>query len=277
MGNTITQPKQGSKMSFKKKLLLPFLIILTLILCGWGSTGHKIINKNAVLSFPLQMNEFMSWANPLSLHASDADYRKDSDSTEAPKHFIDIDSYPEFVATGRISQDYDSVVAMHGESFVIEQGILPWAIIATYDTLEKCFERKDWNKAVLTAADLGHYVGDSHQPLHITKNYNGQYTNQYGVHSRYETGMINNYQSQIIYSGDSVQFIQNIPDFVFTTIYINYKYVDSVLNADKEAETFAGNTNSSQYYQKLWELTGSFTIKLFKSASYKLADRKSVV
>jgi hypothetical protein len=253
-------------MSFKKKLLLPFLILSVLILCGWGKTGHKIINKNAVLYFPPQMNEFMIWADPLSLHASDADNRKSSDPTEAPKHYIDIDSYPEFISTGRISEDYDSVLAEHGSSFVIDQGILPWAIITTYDTLEKCFERRDWNKAVLTAADLGHYVGDSHQPLHITKNYNPG-----GLHSRYETGMVDRYEAQIVYSGDSVQFVQNIPDFVFSTIYSNYIYVDSVINADAKAKAVNSDTRSDAYYQALWGYTGSFTIKLFKSASYKLA------
>jgi len=253
-------------MTLKKKLLLPFLILLTLILCGWGATGHKIINANTVLSFPLQMKEFINWSDPLSLHASDADNRKSSEPTEAPKHYIDIDSYPEFVSTGRISEDYDSVIAAHGESFVIGEGILPWAIITTYDTLEKCFERKDWDKAVLTAADLGHYVADSHQPLHITKNYNPG-----GLHSRYETGMIDRYQTQIVYSGDSVQFIQNIPDFVFSTIYNNYIYVDSVINADVEAKAVNSDTRSDAYYQALWNYTGTFTIKLFKSASYKLA------
>jgi hypothetical protein len=253
-------------MALKKKLLLPFLILLTLILCGWGKTGHKIINTNTVLSFPPQMKEFMNWSGPLALHASDADYRKGDDSTEGPKHYIDIDSYPEFVSTGRISEDYDSIVTAHGESFVIDQGILPWAIIAAYDTLEKCFERKDWDKTVLVAADLGHYVADSHQPLHITKNYNPG-----GLHSRYETGMVDRYQSQIVYSGDSVQFVQNIPDFVFTTIYNNYIYVDSVLNADVQAKAVNSDTKSDAYYQALWNITGSFTIKLFKSASYKLA------
>jgi hypothetical protein len=212
------------------------------------------------------MNEFMSWADQLALHASDADYRKGDDPTEGPKHFIDIDSYPEFVSTGRISQDYDSLVAAHDSSFVINEGILPWAIIAAYDTLEKCFERKDWDKAVLVAADLGHYVADSHQPLHITKNYNPG-----GLHSRYETGMVDRFQSQIIYSGDSVQIIQNIPDFVFSTIYNNYIYVDSVINADIQAKAVNSDTRSDAYYQALWNITGSFTIKLFKSASYKLA------
>ncbi len=107
-------------------------------------------------------------------------------------------------------------------------------------------------------------------PLHITRNYNGQYTGQYGVHSRYESSLIQRFQDQIIYSGDSLQFIDNLPDYIFNMIYDNYLYVDSVLAADAAAKAFAGNTNSTAYYNKFWELSKNFTIGLFKKASYRL-------
>jgi hypothetical protein len=123
---------------------------------------------------------------------------------------------------------------------------------------------------MLLAADLGHYVGDMHMPLHITRNYNGQYSGQTGVHSRFESNMINTYNAQIFYSGDSLIYISNISDFVFNTLYNNYNYVDSVLKADSLAKAFAGNTNSTAYYSKMWELSKGFTTKLFKDASYKL-------
>ncbi len=254
-------------MKIKTKYSTAVLFLLSIIFVGWGSTAHKIINQNAALSFPPQMSEFLNWSSILAQHASDADYRKSSDPTESPKHFIDIDSYPEFNSTGRISQSYDSVVALHGSSFVLDEGILPWATAAAYDTLKNCFIRRDWNKAVLIAADLGHYVADAHQPLHLTKNFNPG-----GLHSRYETTMINTYQNQIQIKGDSVQFISNIPDFVFGYIYKNYIYVDSVINDDAAARAFNSDTKSSQYYQKLWELTGNFTIKLLNQASWNLAS-----
>ncbi|MBK7632472.1 MAG: T9SS type A sorting domain-containing protein [Ignavibacteriales bacterium] len=82
--------------------------------------------------------------------------------------------------------------------------------------------------------------------------------------------MIGNYSAQIIYSGDSLVYINNVSDFIFNTLYANYIYVDSVLRCDSLAKAFAGNTNSTAYYSKLWELSKGFTIKLFKDASYKL-------
>jgi hypothetical protein len=220
--------------------------------------------------FPVNFN--FDWTQQLGDHASDADNRKSSDPDESPKHFIDIDSYQSFVDSNHIIQNYDSIISVYSLSYVIEQGTLPWTIITTTDSLQAAFEREDYNKAVLIAADLGHYVADAHMPLHITKNYNGQYSNQYGVHSRYESNMIDRYSTQINYSSDSIAFIDNITDYVFNMIYVNFKYVDSVLIADAQAKAYAGNTNSDQYYQKLWEMSGDFTTRLFKDASKSLAE-----
>jgi hypothetical protein len=255
----------------KTKLLVPFTAVIAFFFLGWGNVGHYIINYNTILSALPEMEFFNTWADSLAAHASDADYRRSWDPDEAPKHYIDIDNYPEFIENGSIPQDFDSLVAVHGISFVMDQGILPWAIINTADSLESLFEINDMHQAMLIAADLGHYIADSHMPLHITRNYNGQYTGQYGVHSRYESDLIESFQSQIIYDGDSLQYIDNVPDFVFNMLYDNYQYVDSVLYADSLAEAYAGNHNSTAYYNKFWEIAGDFTIGLFKKASYRIA------
>jgi hypothetical protein len=256
-----------------KKLLSSSLILSLIILfAGWGYNGHKIINNRTVFFFPSEMSSFQAWQSELELHASDADNRKGSDPTEAPKHYIDIDNYPEFINTGSISQNFDSLVAIHGLSFVMDQGILPWAVIASYDSLKSCFGRRDWNKAILFAADLGHYVGDSHMPLHLTRNYNGQFTGQTGIHSRYESTMINRYYNQIVFQYDTAVFVENVSDFVFEMVYVNYPYVDLLLAAELTAKTIAGNTTSDLYYQKLWDFTKDFTTRLFALSSEKLAS-----
>jgi hypothetical protein len=255
----------------KKNLSKIVLLIISLILVGWGGVGHRIINKKSTESFPSELNFLLYWADSLAAHASDADYRKDWDPTESNKHYIDIDNYPEFISTGRIIHNFDSLLLQHGYTFVMDQGILPWAIMKTVDSLTAAFAQHNWQKAMLIASDLGHYIGDCHMPLHVTRNYNGQYTNQYGIHSRYESSMISTYQQQIIYSGDTINYVSNISNFIFDLVYANYKYVDSVLQADLAAKNYAGGTSSTLYYQKLWELTKVFTVKLFKNASYNLA------
>ncbi len=258
----------------KQKIYTYTIISIAIILISWGSTGHKMINQKATLSFNQQMMQFLVWTSDLTNHASDADYRKDTDTSESPKHYIDIDNYQDFVFDHRILQDWDSIINAFGYSSVINEGILPWATVTTFDTLTKCFARQDWNKAILTAADLGHYVADGHMPLHISKNYNGQLTGNTGIHSRYESTMIGSYSSQIVYSGDTnLQVIQNVNQYVFNYIYNNYKYKDSILIADNQAKIAAGgSTTSSVYTQNLWNKTKGFTTLLFQNASHALAE-----
>jgi len=248
------------------------LLVLMILMASWGSVGHRKINQHSPASFPYSM-EFLkiSWTLLLADHASDADDRKQQDPDESAKHYIDIDDYPEFVQSGRIPMTWDSVTALHGVSFVIDKGILPWATITAFDTLKECFQRKDWTKAGLVAADLGHYVADGHMPLHITRNYNGQFTGQTGIHSRYESTMIGKYNSQINYPDDSVKLLADVKSTVFTYLYYNYQLVDSVLHADIIADTVAGGTSGNTYYLELWNHTQDFTTDLFKRASYTLA------
>ncbi len=248
------------------------LLALVILLSSWGHVGHHKINTNASLSFNQEMSQFYQWTSILAAHASDADIRKSWDPTEGPKHYLDIDNYPGFLSSGVIPQILDSAIAQYGYNFVYDQGILPWATQTTFDSLQSCFERGDWEKAVLFAADLGHYVADGHMPMHITRNYNGQYSGNYGIHSRYESDMIGMYNSQIIYQGYQVSSIEDVNQYIFNYLYANYPYVDSILGADDYAQDVAGNDYSNLYYETLWEETENITVTMFKEASHALAE-----
>ncbi len=256
-----------------KNKYIPAVLLCSFLFAGWGSVGHRIINKNFILSNNPSLNFLSFWSDSLAAHGSDADNRKGSDPAEGPKHYIDIDSYPGFLTNHRIIQNYDSAVAAYGLAFMIDQGTLPWATLTAMDSLTAQFRRKDWQKAMLTASDLGHYVADGHMPLHICTNYNGQLTGQTGIHSRYESSMIGKYTSELVYTGDSSYYINDIQNFVFGYIYSNFVYVDSVLIYDNQAKTEAGgSTSSTTYYAKLWQKTKPFTLLLFKNASNRLAS-----
>jgi len=263
---------KGKIVAKKWKILHLLIVSWATLGYSWGGTGHRIINGSAALSFPPEMAFLGSWSNGLAEHGSDADSRKSSDPSEENKHYIDIDSFPEFLAAGRIVQDFDSLAALHGRDFLMDQGILPWAIIATADALTQALQDRQWDKAMLLAADLGHYIGDAHNPLHITRNYNGQFTNQQGVHSRYESRMLDRYASAISCRGDRGVYITHIADYTFRMIYTNYACVDSVLLADRSAAQRAGNTWNDTYYANFWQTAQSFTVPLLDSAASRLAS-----
>lgn len=247
-------------------------ICFIVLFAGWGADGHKIINSHITASFPVEMSYFKSWNDGLTSHASDADNRKSSDKTESPKHFIDIDYYPVFVNTHRIPETLDSMNAAYGASTVLAQGILPFAIITTVDSLRAAFLRKDFNRAMLVAADLGHYIGDAHQPLHVTDNYDGAQTGQSGVHSRYETSMVGAYKDSIIYSCSPAIYITDVQALAFNAVYHTYDYVDSVLAADANAKKALGTTSGSAYTKYMWNATGQFTTMLMQDASWQVAS-----
>jgi len=267
MGYRIIKFVSNSLNERSKKVIKNFfstvaIIGVSLVLISWGGTGHRIISNKSSLSFNSEMADFSSWVTYLTDHASDADNRKSSDPTEAPKHYIDIDNYPSFVSTGKIDQ------VTVGSTY---NGILPWATETAFNNLKNSLIQHDWANAKQYAADLGHYVGDGHMPLHITANYDGQSTNNNGIHSRYESSMIGDYSSQIIYTGESISTISDVNQYIFNYIYANYKYKDSVLLADTYAKTF-GTTSTAEYKQALWNKTKGFTVKLFTNASHALAE-----
>ncbi len=248
------------------------LSAISLFLISWGSLGHRTIGRKSAECFPVAMNGFSVWGDSLSIHGTDADTRKSSDSNESPKHYLDVDNYAEFLSKGRIASTYDSIVNLHGYSTVLSNGTLPWATLTTFDSLKSCFQKRRWHDAMLFASDLGHYVADGHMPLHITANYDGAQTNQSGIHSRYESSMVGTYITDIsAFTGTPAHQITNVNSYVFDYIYRNHTYVDSVLTADKYATSTAGATGTTAYYTALWSKT-RFTTTLFKNASHALAD-----
>ncbi|HAN00449.1 MAG TPA: hypothetical protein DCQ26_17790 [Marinilabiliales bacterium] len=254
------------------KIIVPALLTLSFLLISWGGTGHYSITENAALSFNEEMQPFNDWLLYIAEHSSDADDRKSEDPDEGVRHYIDIDNYPEFVTNGLISQSMTEMISLHGQYTVYDNGVLPWTTIQTYDSLRECLHRRDWEQAKYYAADLSHYVGDGYMPMHITKNYNGQYTGNDGIHSRYESTMINAHIGQIQYVGKPLNLIDNVSDYVFSYLYANYKYVDSILDADDYAKTFSTNTSSTAYKDALWSESQYFTARLLNDASHALAE-----
>jgi len=143
---------------------------------------------------------------------------------------------------------------------------------STYHVLVQQFKSKEWTKAVLTAADLGHYVGDGHMPLHLTLNYDGKSTDQTGIHSRYESKMINKYIDEITVEKSPVHKVKDVNRYVFDYIYANYQYKDSLLNADKVAFETANHEYNDLYYATLWKQTQGFTRKMITESSKSLAE-----
>lgn len=251
-----------------------FLVMMTMILllCSWGEKGHQIINSSASQFIPSGLNNFRGWSEVLSAHGSDPDNRRKFDPTEGIRHYIDIDAYDDFIKTHKIVEGKEDAINKYGLEFIKKNGTLPWVTDLTYQILVKKFKAKEWSKAVLTAADLGHYVGDGYMPLHLTTNYDGKLTGQGGIHSRYESHMIDQFFDSIKVTVTPTQDVADVRRYVFDYMYNNYQYKDSLLDADRYAFEKANHEYNDIYYQALWNRTKGFTLKMIAGSSKSLAE-----
>jgi hypothetical protein len=232
-----------------------------------------IINRTAVRHLPPAMASFKADSAYYETHASDADGRKNySDTTmwaEAPRHYLDL--WPSY-NLGAGPHAFDSVVAIYGWQAVKDNGTNPWITVILTDSLAEQLRRGDLVKAKQTMADIGHYVGDGHQPLHATANYDGQLSGNGGIHSRYESSMISKHLADLVVTPDTARYVDDVQEFAFAYLFEANSHVDSIMIADTYAKSVSGGAYDTAYYRVLWQLTGGFTKKEFQAGSVALAS-----
>jgi hypothetical protein len=160
-----------------------FLLVLLAMTSGWGFLVHRTINQLAIYELPSAMGSFFFKNREyLVYHSPRPDLRRNSDPAEAPRHFIDLEMYGTNVPT-----KWEDAVKRYGWDSIQKAGFVPWHIEWVMQRLTGAFRSGDKDSILFYAADLGHYISDAQVPLHTTENYDGQLTNQKGLHSLWES------------------------------------------------------------------------------------------
>ena len=66
-------------------------------------------------------------------------------------------------------------------------GYVPYQILIEDSLLVNALKQKNADSIFFYAVDLAHYIEDANVPLHTTNNYDGQLTNQKGLHALWES------------------------------------------------------------------------------------------
>lgn len=266
--------KPGGRIGWTWPAVIVLLTAVLFLLPGrsfsWGHRAHRWVNRQAFRHLPGEMAGFERWAGIITAYASEADRRKSTDPLESPRHYVDIDRYPEF-PQGRLCRDLDSLRARYGDQLdVYGNGVVPWTIAGVTETLSVAMAEGHWQEAILLAADLGHYVADGHQPLHVTENYDGQLTGNDGVHLRYEIHMVNRHLDELPTASAAVSPVPDPLEYYFQTIPGTWIYVDSIMAADHRARKRTALFDE-EYYRVMWRHTGRFTVDRLCQAARVLA------
>jgi subtilisin family serine protease len=199
----------------------------------WGDKGHKLTNQLAINAVPGELRNFYNiHLDTIVQHAMDADHAKGTDPSERPRHFIDIDLYGEFPFT-ELPEDFEAAVRKFGRQTIEGRGIVPWQIERTYQELVHAFGEQDLDGVLRHSAWLGHYVGDSHVPFHTTANHDGQLTGQKGLHSYFETRLLNKHISpEEIKPPEGKRIVERPHSLAFRWVRESYAFVQPLLDAD---------------------------------------------
>ena len=165
-------------------------------------------------------------------HAISADKKRYVDSTEAPHHFFDADHYgkPHFA---NMPQHWIDAAAKYSSDTLNKYGTLPWAIASNYYWLIKAFKDHDTTGILITSANLAHYIADAHTPLHLTQNYDGQLTNQTGIHALWESRLPELFGNSYNYYVGKAKYINNPLAEAFKICRNSFRCVDTVLRTER--------------------------------------------
>jgi hypothetical protein len=247
-----------------RKILTSAVALLATVLIpatafAWGAVAHRSITKRAIELLPPEIRPFFELhRDELILRSNDPDLWRVVGFDDDPNHFIDfgVDEYGSFPFTA-LPRAYDAAVEKFGVAVVRRNGLLPWRVMEEFGNLRRAMEGfsrgqayADGN-AILFGAALAHYVEDAHMPFHAHINYDGQLSGQWGVHSRFESALIERFESRLVINPAPAKTIVDTRDFIFDIAMKSFQRVPDILQADKEA--VAGrDTYDDEYFEKFF-------------------------
>jgi hypothetical protein len=229
-----------------RKVLLLFTLLSALVVLlpvnvvepadAWGFYGHKRINRLACFTLPPDMFPFFKrHIDFISDESVGPDRRRYAVTGEAPRHYIDIDHYSKGGGDPFeiMPRKWSDAVAKFTEDTLQAYGIVPWHIDVMYKRLVAAMQRGDVDRILKNATDLGHYVGDAHVPLHTTENYNGQLTNQHGIHAFWESRIPEISAENYDHLVGRALYIDSPLDAAWQAVYDSHMLLDSVFGIER--------------------------------------------
>lgn len=230
----------------RTNFIRPFFLAFSMVFLfsSWGFFGHETIHEKAVYSLPKEMWPlYKEHISILIEKSTNPDKRRHFSKKEPPKHYIDLDAFgmdPKLV----FPANWDSAKSFLTEDTLWAYGVLPWNIEWVYYDLVEAFDSNDGNAILRLSADLGHYISDACVPLHTTVNYNGQLTNQRGIHGFWESRLPELFAEEYFLYPGKAEYIHDRQGYIWEIIFESFSAKDSVLELDREIQEEFAETGS---------------------------------
>lgn len=216
------------KINLNNKLQSIFLIVFILLLSlkshAWGKRGHETVGSLAaqLLAEKHKGSEFLknhSFDMGYYNNVPDIVWKSDPETykKEFFQHFVDMEEFrsvKEWSSNkGEFFKKHPNIKETAGRSFWRIQGLndelqsitsklMPsqnLESLKNVKTSEDKIKQQHQNQSLwlLYAGVMGHYIADLAMPLHVTNNYDGQKTNQKGIHKWFEETLVDELYPEI--------------------------------------------------------------------------------
>ena len=179
---------------------------------------------------------------------------------EDPNHFVDLDlvetpPFTAFLATGTRSSP--STASTRRRRWDACRGAPRRSTIGSsrrLTTSPRAPGRYAGDNARYLSAVLSHYIEDAHVPFHASANYDGQMTNQRGIHSRFETDLVlRNVKSlDLTLAPVTIRPIANVRDFVFDALIESYRVGRARSSPPTARPRTAGTSTTTAISRRCW-------------------------
>jgi len=226
---------------------------------AWGFTAHRLIMRRAIEALPAPIKPFfIEHRDEIVIRVIDPDLWRNVGWDDDPHHFINFGAkefgeYP----FKELPRDYDAALEKFGRPTLERLGLVPWRVQEEFGSLRRAFEAFARNApfavvdAVLYSAVVSHYIQDAYQPLHASNNFDGQLTGNNGVHARFETALVERFESRLNLSVAPPAAITHPRDAAFDACLSGYKLVDAILAADNAAKA-GKEVYDDDYFEKFF-------------------------
>jgi hypothetical protein len=257
-------------------------VVLALALCGllvpraasaWSFELHREITARAIALLPPEIASFFEAHRDYVVeHSIDPDLWRNAGFTdEPPRHYLDLDAYGEYPFAD-LPRDFDEAVAKFGQEKVMKYGTIPWRTAEMWERLVKAFTDHGAGTSPYAvenlkffAAIVSHYSADANVPFHAVLNYDGQLTNQHGVHARFESELYRRYRDRVSFTPERVPPVVAPRDHVFERLLEGTKLVEPILAADLDA-IGDGDLYDEAYFDRFFKATQPILERRLSSA-----------
>ncbi|GAB3711328.1 hypothetical protein GCM10027592_48770 [Spirosoma flavus] len=217
---------------------------------AWGFYAHQQINRLAVFTLPVEMMPFFKkHIDFLTDNAVNPDKRRYAVVGEASRHFIDLDAYPDTLIT-TLPRFYKDAADQYGTDTLALHGIVPWQIQLTKYQLTEAFKQRNVRRILRIAADLGHYIADANVPLHTTRNYNGQLTNQQGIHGFWESRLPELFSTTYDFLTGQAEYVPSPQKAAWRAVFRANAALDSVLRFEQKLTDEVGESRKFGFEER---------------------------